>query len=69
MVFAALALRRAGGYWAAARRGSTDLVDLLLRHKASVNRADYTGRTALGFARQANKQAVAGMIQRAGGKE
>ena len=53
----------------AARRGSVDLADLLLRYKADVNKTDYTGRTALSFARQANKQAVASMIQRAGGRE
>ncbi len=53
----------------AARRGSVDLVDLLLRYKANVNRSDYTGRTALSFAKQSNKQAAAGMIARAGGKE
>ena len=29
----------------AARRGALDLIDLLLRYKAAVNRADYTVRT------------------------
>ncbi len=53
----------------ASGRGYADIVKLLLDKKADPNMRDFTGRSALGYAKQNNRGAVDAMLRRAGGKE
>ena len=41
----------------------------LLAKKADPNKADFTGRTPLAYARQAGKPAIEAMLRKAGGRE
>lgn len=50
---------------AAARRGALDMVRLLLAKGASVDRTDFTGRDALGWAAEGHNQAVVAALKRA----
>ena len=53
----------------AARRGYAEVVRALLAKKADPNKADFTGRTPLAYARQASKPAIEAMLRKAGGRE
>jgi ankyrin repeat protein len=53
----------------AARNGSTEIARALLDKKADVNVADYTGRTALAYARESRRGGpVIEVLRRAGAK-
>ena len=49
--------------------GHAEIVRLLLASKADPNQPDFTGRTALTYARQANKASIEQMLRKAGGRE
>ena len=53
----------------AARLGHAEIVRLLLDKKANPNTADFTGRTALTYARQGGKPTIEAMLRKAGGHE
>ena len=53
----------------ASGRGYAEIVKLLLDKKADPNSRDFTGRTALSYARQANRGSIEAMLRKAGGKE
>ena len=53
----------------ASGRGYTEVVKLLLDKKADPNMRDFTGRSALSYAKQNNRGAVDAMLRRAGAKE
>ena len=53
----------------ASRLGYAEIVKLLLAKKADPNKPDFTGRTALTYARQSGKGTVENMLRSAGGHE
>ena len=53
----------------AARLGNAEIVRLLLAAKADPNQPDFTGRTAVAYARQANRGSIEAMLRKAGGRE
>ena len=53
----------------AARLGHAEVVRLLLDRKANPNTPDFTGRTALTYARQGNRATIEAMLRKAGGRE
>ena len=53
----------------ASRLGYAEIVKLLLARKADPNKPDFTGRTALSYARQSGKGTVENMLRSAGGRE
>jgi ankyrin repeat protein len=53
----------------AARNGNAEMVRLLLDHGADINARDLGGETPLGWALQANRQAVADLLRKRGGEE
>ena len=53
----------------ASRRGYAEVVRALLAKKADPNKADFTGRTPLAYAREARKPAIEAMLRKAGAKE
>ena len=50
-------------------RGYHDTTTPLLAKKADPNKADFTGRTPLAYARQANKPTIEAMLRKAGARE
>jgi ankyrin repeat protein len=53
----------------ASRLGFAEVVKALLDKKADPNTADFTGRTALSYARQSGRPTIEAMLRRAGGRE
>jgi ankyrin repeat protein len=53
----------------AARSGNAEVVRILLNKKADPNLADFTGRTAMAYARQAGRASIEPMLRKAGGRE
>ena len=53
----------------ASRLGYAEVVRALLDKKADPNMADFTGRTALAYARQSGRTTIEAMLRRAGGRE
>ena len=53
----------------AARLGHAEIVRLLLEAKANPNTADFTGRTALAYAKQSGRTTIEAMLRKAGAKE
>jgi ankyrin repeat protein len=53
----------------AARLGQAEIVRLLLAKKADPNTPDFTGRTALTYARQSGRTTIEAMLRKAGGRE
>ena len=53
---------------AAARGGRADIVDRLLKAGARVDRADFTGRTALTWAQEGRNARVTTLLRGAGAK-
>jgi ankyrin repeat protein len=54
---------------AASRAGYTDIVRALLAKKADPNTPDFTGRTAVAYARQSGHTTIEAMLRKAGGRE
>jgi ankyrin repeat protein len=52
----------------AARAGNAEIVRLLLDKKADPNLADFTGRSAMIYARQAGRASIEPMLRKAGGR-
>jgi ankyrin repeat protein len=50
----------------AAQQGNKQMVRLLIDEGADVNEADYTGRTALDWAKSSRKQSVVDVLVQAG---
>jgi ankyrin repeat protein len=50
----------------AARAGAANVVRALLKAKAAINLADYTGHTALNYAEDANQARVVQILRKAG---
>ena len=53
----------------ASRLGYAEVVRALLDKKADPNTPDFTGRTALAYARQSGRATIEAMLRRAGGHE
>jgi ankyrin repeat protein len=53
----------------AARLGHAEIVRLLLDRKADPNTPDFTGRTALTYARQNNRASIMALLRKAGARE
>ena len=53
----------------ASRGGYDEIVRALLARKADPNTADFTGRTAVAYARQSGHTTIAATLRKAGGHE
>ncbi len=53
----------------AARLGHAEIVRLLLDKKADPNVPDFTGRTALTYAKQSNRASIETLLRKAGARE
>ena len=53
----------------AARRSYTEVVRVLLAKKADPNKTDFTGRTALTYAKQSGSTTIEAMLRKVGGHE